>query len=35
MKKLGKNMDDIISTNMKIASFIGDASNALGVLYIH
>jgi len=25
-------MDDLISTNMRIISFMGDASNALGVL---
>lgn len=30
--KLGKNSEDLIPTNMKMTSFMGDASHALGVL---
>lgn len=31
-KKPGKNMEDLIPTNMKMASFTGEKSNAYGVL---
>jgi hypothetical protein len=32
LKKLGKNMKDLIPTSMKMASFMGASSNAMGVL---
>lgn len=32
LKKLGKNIKDLIPTNIKMASFMGEASNALLVI---